>query len=796
MKNRLTLFFILFAYICTPVAASEIAAEGVKVERIDIEEMQMAPGSVFDANAVRSHLKTQVGVPFSQEDFDSDLKTLSEQFEKVEPSLQKMGDSLFLKLKIAVKPTIRQITWSGNQKVKLAALQKKLDVALYSAFDAQKFNQSFLKVKQYYVKEGFFEVQAEYEVVRIPESNQVDINISIQEGRSGHIQKIVMQGFEGEEKSEILKLINTKDYFPLTSWATGRGTYKEEMIEGDRLLILDYLQNRGFLNTTVNFKIEPIPNKKGIVLKIIADKGARFYFGDVSFEGNTLFTDAELEKIVPFKKGDPFSPELQRSTAQAIKDLYGRKGYIDAFSMPRTQTDLDTNTISLVFPISEGKQFRVGLIKIFGNKRTQDRVIRNETMPGLASGDIFNLPRLKKIEQRLLETDYFSQVNVYPVEPDKNSILSEDYRDVHIEVEEKNTGKLYLGMGVSSHEKLFGTIRVTEDNFNYKGIPHLFSDGLDAIRGGGENASIFTRISKMGQTYGLNWSKPYFNDTNWVVGFDITQSKLDSVNDKYKTRNFSFNLHAIYPINDFVFYRAHYRFSSPKIKLENPEKASFELRRDAKIKGRVSALGSSIIYNSTDSFYKPRKGFYSELMGEVAVKGVGSQQEFLHFSYSNKYYQPLTKKGTMIFGLDLEFVNPIHKTNYDSLAMSERLYLGGPMSVRGFEDQSIGPKYPVDPQAPNMEKEARGGLSSTLFKVEYRHELTEKLDGFLFFDAGYVSERTMKFPSYRHLSTSAGFGVNFEIFHRMPIILGFGFPIKKHPNQDVKKFFFTLGVTF
>ncbi|MDF2577926.1 MAG: omp85 [Chlamydiales bacterium] len=795
MTKALAYLFSVIALLTSPLLMADLPQyEDKQVERIEIEPLNSSAGSAaFDSNAIRTHLRTQVGSLFSQENFDADLKSLSEQFDRVEPTLKVVNNAVHVKLQLATKPTIRNIVWKGNEIIKEKDLQKKLEIATNKPFDRQAFNKAFYKVKDHYIKQGFFEAQLEYKIIPVMQTNQVDIEISIIEGRSGRIKTIDLVGFTADEESELLKLISTKSYFFLTSWITGAGTYREEEVEKDKLRVLDYLRNKGYLDSKVDIIIHETAEKKRIILEIKAEKGTRYSFGDFTISGNSLFTEEQVRNQFTIAKGQFFTSEGLNETQEKIKELYGRKGYIDAIVGYQMKLNPQAPEYSIHFNIMEGKQYHVGLIKIFGNHRTQDRVIRNETL--LTPGNVFDSRKLKLTERRLLETEYFKTVNVYPVALEKGEQGDVLYRDVHIEVEEKDTGKLYFGLGVSSQEGVFGTVRLTEENFNYQGLPRVFKDGISAVRGGGENASVFTRISKGGQTYGLSWSKPYVNDTPWTVGFDVTQSRLESHTEKYRTRNFGFNLHATYPINEFLYWRLHYRFASPKMRIIDREKAPKEMLRDEKIKGRVSAVGSSLMYNSTDSFYRPTKGFSSELMAECSHRGLGARQDFIHTNYINTYYQPVSKKGTLIYRLDLDFVNPIGRTKYDTLAVNERLFLGGAGSVRGFEEDSLGPKYI---EKGKKTKDAKGGLSSNLLSVAYRYTMYDQLDGFLFFDAGHVSSKKYYVQlAPKRYSKSVGFGFVFEIFPRMPITLGFGFPIKPNKKEDdTKKFFFSLGLNF
>ena len=253
MSKKLLVYLSLVAFTCSPIpplmatySASTEAFEDRKIANIDIQAENLPPNASFDPKTVMSKLKTKVGDPFSQMTFDSDLKTLSEEYDRVEPSIQVNNGEVYLTLKVWPRPMIRTIKWSGNTHIKTKTLQKELGVKPKGSFNRQAFNKAFNKVKEFYVKKGYFESQLQYAIIPDSKTNEVDILIDVREGRSGKIDNIVFKGFSKHERSEILGMIYTKKYNLFTSWLTGMGTYHEEALEQDKLTILNYLQNHGY----------------------------------------------------------------------------------------------------------------------------------------------------------------------------------------------------------------------------------------------------------------------------------------------------------------------------------------------------------------------------------------------------------------------------------------------------------------------------------------------------------------------------------------------------------------------
>lgn len=782
MVNKTYCCVLLLLCLCVgKLFGQSLQYENQVIVNIEVEMMTLASGESADANNVTSRIKTRKGDVFSQVDFDNDLKTLAIEFDRVEPTLNFIDGKLYITLKIWPKPMIRSICWEGNHTIKASKLEKELGIVACSVFDRQAFNTAFHKLKTYYVKKGYFEASLDYAVELDAVTNEVDIRINIKEGRAGRIKKIIFDGFTRKEECELIETMMTKKYNFFTSWMTEEGTYNEEAVQQDRHAVLSYLQNEGYADASVDIEICEAQQRNRIVIRIIADKGQVYSFGKISIEGNVLFSTDEIMLRFAFEEGDPYSPEAIRTTVRRISDFYGRRGYIDAIVDYETSLDPDGKAYSIHFTIEEGDKFCVGLIKVFGNCSTQTNVILHETL--LTPGEVFNIARLQLTEEKLKNIGYFKNVNVYAVKSDGPGGLGENYRDVHIEVEETITGNFGAGFGYSSVESIFAEFRITERNFNYKGFRHLFSRGYSALRGGGEYVHINAMIGAKSRKYSFSWTKPYFMDTPWVVGFDLERSSNRYISSDYDIEATGGSVHGSYQYNQFMRLGLHYRLRNTFVRIDESE-PSRKLKEAAKTHGLISAVGTSLNYDSTDHPAAPRRGFKSRLEGEFA--GVGGDHMFLSAAYLNSYYIPVGRKGVLKLRGDVRFIFPLFGTTANGIPLDERLFLGGDNTVRGFRSYKIGPQFD--------EGDPKGGMSMQMFTIEYNRQLFKRMDGFLFWDAGHLS---MDVFNFGRLYTAPGFGVKLQLMDSIPpIVLGMGFPLNPKSRGDVKKFFFTLGGRF
>lgn len=785
MIKHSPLAFFLVLYICFTQAlwGQSLQFEHQVIKRIDIV-VHTQGGTICDSQAILSRMATKQGGFFSQFQFDNDLKTLAQDFDRVDPVVETIEQEIYITLNIWPKPTIRRIRWGGNTHVLTRRLQRELGIGHLDIYERQAFNEAFHKLKAYYIRKGFFEAQLDYTVAPIPNTNEVDITIDIVEGRSGRIEEIFFVNFTDCEQSEILSQMITKKYNLFTSWFTQEGTYNEEAMGQDELIIINYLQNQGYADAQVHIEVHESSQPNRIIVTITADKGELYCFDKLSFEGNSIISDEVIDRLFTIRPGTPFSLEQIRDTIERITNAYGRLGYIDAFVDFEPELVEGECHYNVHFKIDEGKQFRVGLIKVFGNVITKTSVILHETL--LVPGEVFNILKLKKTENKLKNVGYFKNVNVYSVKGSETCGPDGHYRDVYIEVEETNTGDFGAFVGYSNVEELFAGIHITERNFNTEGFYYLWRDGLKALRGGGEYAHFTTQIGQKSRSYVLSWTKPYYLDTNWTVGFDISKNTTRYISKEYDLDTIGFNLRAQYNINPFVRGGVYYRLKNGFVDLHgNRSDRNNQLIREANIHGLISAVGGFLAYDSTNHPIKPSKGFRSRLQLEYA--GVGGDHTFLSLTYLNSYYFPVGSRTIIKYRADYRFIQPLGETHYSTIPLDERIFLGGDYIVRGYRPYRLGPQYPGT-------HTPRGGLSMQFYSVEMSRRIIEDVEAFTFLDAGQLSRETWEFG---RLSVSVGYGLRFKLIPSIPqIALGMGYPVNARDRSEVKKFFISFGGNF
>ena len=792
------LITILLSSAITPLESTEFYGDR-KVSQIEIV-VDSKGEEQFDPKGALARMKTQEGDTFSQLTFDSDLKTLSEEYESVTPSVKLENGQVSIVIHVTPKPIIHQISWEGNEQIKTSTLKRELDVKPGSLFNRQEFNKAFKKIKEYYFKKGYFESQISYSIEHIANSNEIDIQINVEEGRPGHIQKISLHGFTSSEKSDIEEQMYLKKYNFLLSWITGSGVYRDELLEQDKMTILNYLHNKGYADARVDIRLEEDPVSGRLTIEITAHRGQLFHLGTIHFAGNTLLNNEDLLKRSGLSSGSPFSPEQVRDASQAIKDYYGQKGYIDASVQYETILKENEPIFDVDFYIDEGHEYKVGLIHIFGNTSTKNNVILRESL--LVPGETFDSRKLKATQKKLESIGYFKSVNVYAVRAPDDENLGDNYRDVYIEVEETTTGNISLFMGASSSDSVFGGLDLTERNFNIAGVPKALGGCVSELRGGGEFFHIKGTIGKEQSSVLASWMNPYVCDTLWRFGVEVTTtwSKLQK---GMKVNTYGGSVYANYPLSSFwtAGMRQRLRHAKDDLTIGNKgdsdiAKMSLEkVKRQLDQDGLISALSGNVSYDSTDSAMKPHRGWRSFFETEMA--GVGGDYYFFKFSYQNAIYFPVWSRGTLKLRGDFKYIVPFGKTDRFTVPYSERFFLGGETTVRGYKPFTLGPMVKLRNNQGQLKQTETpyGGLSSSLISLEYNQEILRVLDLFAFVDVGSVEFAPFKISEIR---PTTGVGARIDIGNGTPIMVGYGIPLVKKDRNGKKwqEVFFSMGGQF
>jgi outer membrane protein insertion porin family len=359
-----------------------------------------------------------------------------------------------------------------------------------------------------------------------------------------------------------------------------------------------------------------------------------------------------------------------------------------------------------------------------------------------------------------------------------------------------------LFAGFSSTDDVFGGIDLTERNFHLASLPKALTGRLSALRGGGEYFHVRGTAGKKQNNVLVSWLNPYVNDSLWRFGFEISQT-YSKLQENVKVITYGGSVYTSYPLSNYwtAGIRERLRHSNDSLSLNALDdsaeaEASVQLRKEQlDQKGLISAISGNLSYDSIDNAYKPHRGWRSYFESEIA--GVGGNYVFAKFSYLNSIYFPIWRKGTLKLRGDFKYLIPFGKTSDENVPYSERFFLGGDTSVRGYKPFLLGPVVTLQNKTGAYQNTDTplGGLASGLLSLEYNQEIFKMLDVFVFTDVGSVNFGQFFFHKIR---ATAGGGLRFDIGNRTPIMVGWGHAFCRgdRDNHKTQTFFFSMGGQF
>lgn len=743
-------------------------ADGEKIIDIVVRGNQRV-----EASAILSATAIKTGDRLDADRTDADVRAIYKlgQFQDVQVSSEPGNNGVVLVYAVVEKPIVREIRFEGHNELKEDKLLEGLPVHRNAIFSQKEIDRAVVKLKKQYQDEGYYLATVEPLVEqRSPTEYQVTFRIT--EGKKILISAIRFEGATSFSERQLRKVMETKQEW-FMSWLTNAGTYREEVLRNDALLIADHYMNNGYINVKVGEpKIRLADDQQSLLVDISVTEGDQYLIGDINFKGDILYPESEIRKKLKTERGAIFSRASLRADIGTLTDMTADKGYAFNNVNPLTVPDPEKKTLALTFTVDKGEEVFIERISVAGNSKTRDKVLRRELR--LMEGDLYSATGFKRSKHNLMNTGYFEEVNVATARGSAANKLN-----VSVDVKEKPTGAFTIGGGYSSLDGLLFQGSISQSNFLGLGL----KANLSAAIGGESN------------TYSLGLSDPYFLDSKWTLGADLYRTEREY--DDYTRRLTGGDIKAGYPITDFISTFWMYKYEIKDIyDITNPAIAANPDIYDIKEgKTTTSSVYASITRNTTDFRFDPSTGMVNTFAVEYA--GLGGSNKFLRETLENTVYYPLWWKFVLSSKLALGMV---HKTG-DVIPADERFYLGGIGALRGYESRSVSPYTYANYTDPDtgLVSSVRvntGGDKEIYGNIELKFPLLSEagLKGVAFFDYGNAWSSRFSDPG---LLMSYGFGIRWAS-PMGPLRLEYGIPI--NPRKDIDdssgRFEFAIGSLF
>ena len=760
------------------------------------------------------------------------------------------GDTLVFQ--VVERPIISKVEFKGNKLIPKEALEeglKKMGVAEGEVLKKSALQTLESELEQQYMQQGRYDADVKVITTARP-NNRVDLTIEFIEGKAAKVFDINIIGNTVFKDSEIKQAFAVKE----SGWASvisRNDRYAREKMAASLEALRALYLNRGYINFNINnSSLNLSEDKQHIFIEVSIDEGEQFKFGQTKFLGDALYAPEELKALQIYKDGETYSQEKVNAVKQLLLRKYGNAGYYYAEVNVVPQINEETKQVDLNYYINPGQQVTVRRINFSGNTKTADEVLRREMrqMEGaLASNEKIDLSKV-----RLERTGFFKTVDIKPVRVPNVP----DQVDLNVAVEEQHSGTSTLAVGFSQSGGVTFQAGLSQTNF----------------LGTGNAVSIDLSRSETQDYYNLSVTDPYFTIDGVRRGYNMyyRKTKLDddyNVNN-YVTDSFGGGINFGYPIDENQSISAGLNIDNTEVTtgsfvstyvrdylLANGGRGT-NLRENACIgnttalyedpnePGRITgyrcdgeqvdfedefkgdfltynlSLGWS--YNTLNRPIFPTTGMSHRVNAEIALPG--SDVEYQKVTYDAQAYYPLGKDfvlrgyGKVGFGNDLPFYK-----NY---------YAGGYGSVRGYDNSTLGPKYPGvtsnETKTRDYSPEEVGGNALVQFGTElalpvpFKGDWARQVRPVIFAEGAQVFDTQCDVPqgmlywegganddgvdARQYCKDNYGFdfgnmrysvGVGFTWITMIgPLSLSYAYPLNEKPGDETKNIQFEIGRTF
>ncbi|MCX6338761.1 MAG: outer membrane protein assembly factor BamA [Candidatus Aureabacteria bacterium] len=770
--------YALCAIAITAVSLWGGSAAGLQYEGERIDAVVVMGNRTVSDVMIFNKLETREKGLFSEETVKADVTRLYElgYFTNISVDVERIEGGVKVAFVVKEKPELREIAFKGNSLISTDRLKREMKSKVGEALNAKLLVEDVESLRKLYAQEGFPVAQVACEIVNPKNEPQAAVLIKINEGARQAIRRINFVGNSHVPARSLVQFMQTKRRapWPLYKWPMSylysKGLLEQEALNDDLDRIRGYYASLGYVDMKVS-NVERNISRDGrhIDITISLDEGGTYQVGEVAVAGNKIYDTDELQRVLTMGSGVTYSPVTLQGDMNAIRGMYLSKGYTDAEVIPEKRLNPETGKIDVSYTIKEYEPYYVGRIDIKGNTRTNDYVIRREM--SVMPGDVFNSLKIQRSKERLENTGFFETVGIAasPGEGERTQNLA-------VDVQEGKTGQLSFGAGFSSIDGFVGFAEISQSNFDIKNFPYF--------TGAGQKFRLRAEVGLEEQNFLLSFTEPYFMGKRLAAGFDLYMKNSEYLSDYFNEERLGGNLRLGKELGQF--YRGDLVYKLENVNLYDvPDDASEQIKADAG-NTLISSVSFGLTRDTRDSIVFPHHGAISSITAEFA--GLGGDADFVKLeAMGSQYFVPIERFPEHVVRVagGAGVAGPYSGSG--EIPLSERFFLGGGDTIRGFDYRDVGPR--------DINDEPIGGDAMLMASVEYTFPLISKIRGAAFFDMGNVYETPSDFLDGIVASVGMGVRLNLPVG---PIKLDYGIPVitDQWTEGENGAFSFNVGTIF
>jgi outer membrane protein insertion porin family len=714
------------------------------------------------------------------------------------------ASTIRIEIHVKEQPRLQDFQISGVKRSQRRELREQINLITGFAVTESAKAQAVNSIRRYYSEKGYRNTEVEISIASTDTiRNRITLDFNVNAGDRIQVRRIQ---FEGNESFNDRKLRKTlKKPKQNTWWRLGRQLFKqEEFVEGKGNLN-DFYKKNGFRDFRIVsdsvYVYQHSRRKEGISVDFVIEEGAQYFVRNISWEGNTIYTDEQLTAALDFASGDVFNEEkfsqnlFNNRSSSDIYSLYHDAGYLFLSVEPDIR-EVPGDSLDLFFYISEDEIAKIRRVYFTGNTKTHDDVVRRNlrNMPGAN----YNRSQIMRSVRELSTLGYFVPENI---RPDLDADPINKTVDIIYSLDESaSTDNFEFSGGFGGRQ--FGVILSARVNFNNFSAQNLFNkEAWSPLPGGdGQKLSIGAQVTGRGyRNYNFSFTEPWFRGRPHSLGFGLSYSLYrfsESSQFEQFTANISYGRRLTWP-DDFFTQTSILQYQMFDV-----------FGREGFIDpGRAYLLSFRQVVerNSLDNFISPRFGSKLTLSGEFAPP-IGQFREFYKILTAFQHHIPLVDKLVFTNGLEYGYIGWFGKSQRSQF---NRFYLGGTplqqqqtfyrdnVDLKGFPGGFGGSISPF------VNAEAVGGNIYSKYFSEMRYPLVAsdqiQLIPYMFAEAGNAYLGFEQFDPF-NVKRAAGFGL--RVF--LPILglvdLSYGHRFDGIPGTGIRsgqwEFLFNIGAPF
>lgn len=845
---------LTFLALLVPVSAATIAADEDPSCSV-IKAVDVRGNTRMSADAVRFDLRIRPGDPWDDAKLRSEFRRFWSRgfFADLRFARRCEPDGAVLVIDLKERPTIVSVSYEKNkianeQQIEDYFKEREFALTVGTPLDRKRLWRAEALIEELLGQKGYLDAEVRAEITETASSTR-SVLFRIKPGGKTRIRELEFVGNDAFSDSTLRKQLELTQPFRWYWPYSRKYLYHPLKYQQDINNVLQYYRDRGYLDADVRPPIvevksagrgevdpeeakrraerdaeraerkrqrelakaerrgevpapdllQPAPppepdlrEKKWVYITVPVDEGPIYKLGEVKFEGNSVFEQAELRSSIPIKQDDVVRDGLLEFGLTRIRSLYGDRGYVYAAVTRRFERREGEPVADVVVEVDEDQAYSVRRLEFRGNTETHDIVLRREF--NVHEGELLSRAQLDRSVLKLQQLGFW----VPTAEPVLEPVPNKPEVDVVVAGEEQSRNEIQVGGGYSELEGGFFIASYQTRNF----------------LGRGESLGLSVAVGGRASRGSISFQEPWFLNRPWTFGFTIFRRR----DDFGRISDASGNLNSLRQtstggslslgrrLGDFTTVQLSYGY-------QNIEADTLDLTADfAETDTKISTITPLFQYRKLNNFLRPTKGIELLILPQIAWDALGGDNSYFKPRIELSIYQPVFKRFFVAANIEAAFIRSFGGDRREpgliaNVPRFERFFLGGDsIGPRVFETRTISPiEYrarvdsdgdPVPSGTDLVFPVFVGGSKMALAQFEFGLPIGRTATVAGFFDIGgtYNNGEDINLDDARMAA-----GVEFRVFlpvFQAPIRLIYGWPIREQEFDRTSRFQFSIGLPF